>query len=168
MSLATLLCLEARVVGGDAPFPWIGAVGLAFLLRREAPNPFPSSQICGSVLVDGMSVEVRQRRRHQIPDDQSERGGVAGFHACHLAEAPGKPKGRDEARAALLHLHHAPHALRGAPFASLIASPLMASRADRREARASPEHTHRLGPVPGHSIVRSHSKIEVRFSGGGL
>lgn len=74
-------CLEARVVGGDAPFPWVGAVGLAFLLGREAPNHLPSPQSCGGVVVDGMSAEVRQRRSHQIPDDQGERGGLAGLQA---------------------------------------------------------------------------------------
>jgi hypothetical protein len=57
---AQLFFLEARIVGGDAPFPWVGAVGLAFLLGREALNPLPSLQSCGGVLVDGMSVDVRQ------------------------------------------------------------------------------------------------------------
>jgi len=62
--------------------PWVGAVGLAFLLSREASNPLPSPQSCGGVLVDGMSVEVRQRRLHQVPADQDERSDVAGTHAC--------------------------------------------------------------------------------------
>jgi hypothetical protein len=31
---------------------------------------------------------VRQRRPHQIPDDQRERGGVAWPHVCCLAGAP--------------------------------------------------------------------------------
>jgi hypothetical protein len=82
-----LFCLEAWIVGRDAPLPSAASVGLAFLLGSEAPNPFPSQQSSGGVLVDGMRVEVRQRRAHQIPDDQGERGGVAGLHVCHLAEA---------------------------------------------------------------------------------
>ena len=82
-----LLFNEARVVGGDALVPRVGAVSLAFLLDREAPNHLPFPQSCGCVLVDGMSVEVRQRRLHQIPDDPRERGGVAGTHACPSTEA---------------------------------------------------------------------------------
>jgi hypothetical protein len=38
-----LFFLEARVVGGDAPFPRVAAsVDLAFLLDRESPNYSPS------------------------------------------------------------------------------------------------------------------------------
>jgi hypothetical protein len=59
-----LFFLEARIVGGDTPFPWVGAVSLAFLPGREISNPLPSPQSCSAVLVDGMSVEVRHRRLH--------------------------------------------------------------------------------------------------------
>src|ERR1035437_8312520 len=41
-----------------------------------------------------MSVEVWQRRPHEIPDDQGERSGVAGLHGFQLPEAPRKLKGR--------------------------------------------------------------------------
>jgi hypothetical protein len=68
-------------------------VSLAFLLGREAPNPLPCPQSCGGVSVDGMSVEVRQRRLHQIPDDQRERGDVAGLRCCPFASALRKSKG---------------------------------------------------------------------------
>jgi hypothetical protein len=79
---ARLFVLEARVGGGDAPVARVGSVGLAFLLGREAPNHLPSPQSCGAVRVAGMSVEVRQRRLHQVPADEDERSDVAGTNAC--------------------------------------------------------------------------------------
>ncbi len=88
-SAARLFFLEARIVAGDAPFPRVGAMGVAFLLRREDLNYYPARQRCGGVhSADGFSVKVRQRRPHQIPDDQRERGGVAWPHVCCLAGAP--------------------------------------------------------------------------------
>ena len=48
-------------------------------------------------LVSGVFVKraplTVQRRHHQIPPDQGERGGVAELHVCRLAEATRKPKG---------------------------------------------------------------------------
>jgi hypothetical protein len=35
------------------------------------------------------------RRHHQIPNYQRKRSCLAEFHACHLTEAIGKPKGLD-------------------------------------------------------------------------
>ena len=84
------LFFEARVVAGNALFPRGGgdaSAGLAFLLGREGPSDFPARQRRGGIHPDGMSVEVRQRRPHQIPDDQRERGGVAELHVCCLAGA---------------------------------------------------------------------------------
>ena len=43
---------------------------------------YPSRYGSGGVRLVGMSVEVWQRRPHQIPDDQGERSGVAGLHGA--------------------------------------------------------------------------------------
>jgi hypothetical protein len=63
--------LEARIIAGDAPAPWGGGLsaGLALLLGREGSNYYPRRS---GVPVDGMTVELRQRQPHQIPDDRGE------------------------------------------------------------------------------------------------
>jgi hypothetical protein len=90
-----LFSFEERIVRRDATVPPVGAsVGVAFFLRREGSNYCPARQWRGGGHPDGLSVKVRQRRRHQVPDDQRERRGADLHGRDHGRRAGGASRRR--------------------------------------------------------------------------
>ena len=100
-----LFFLEARVVGRDALASLKGLhLGrFGYHIRVQERSEFPDRSLLtffalcqGAPLLDGLPTLQRRivehlfgrkRRHHQIPADQSERGGMARLHGCDLAEA---------------------------------------------------------------------------------
>jgi hypothetical protein len=70
-------------------------VSIAFLPSREGPDDRPARQGRGGVYPAGRDAEMRQRRAHQVPDDQRERGGVQGCHGLP-SSSPGAQRKRGE------------------------------------------------------------------------